>query len=217
MWLRRHWPGAIGAIDLIYHLVRAALDFGGYIDLLLAHLESKEVTWVGRTISFISHPPPWFIIITILLGLLLIYWDTRRITRAKTEEISMNSDQPKAPPPISINNAPGSIIAPSGGNNTILNHFTPPQRTLASEPGRELKEAVLSRIPKDRKIRVTGKYGDDESYQYASEIHEFLKAAGFNTTDDDISDGAFNRPIKGVVVQENKDLSWTVFVGTNQT
>jgi hypothetical protein len=78
-WFRRHWKAILGGIFLIPPILRGlrfVLDFGGYIDFVVAHM--TEPGWLGVVIADLVDPPSGIILPLILLGLGLIYWDSRR-------------------------------------------------------------------------------------------------------------------------------------------
>jgi hypothetical protein len=56
--------------------LRFVLDFGGYIDFIVAHM--TEPGWLGVVIAALVDPPSGIILPLILLGLGLIYRDSRR-------------------------------------------------------------------------------------------------------------------------------------------
>ena len=78
-WFRRHWKAILGGIFLIPPILRGlrvVLDFGGYIDFFVAHM--TQPSWLGVVIADLVDPPSGIILPLILLGLGLIYWDSRR-------------------------------------------------------------------------------------------------------------------------------------------
>lgn len=78
-WFRRHWKAILGGIFLIPPILRGlrfVLDFGGYIDFVVAHM--TEPGWLGVVIANLVDPPSGIILPLILLGLGLIYWDAHR-------------------------------------------------------------------------------------------------------------------------------------------
>src|SRR5262249_28259008 len=83
------------------------------------------------------------------------------------------SDDKRSPPTINIQNAPGSIIGPSGGQNTITNNFGPQPRNLDSPWGAPLKAQILKDLPRDKEITVMAVLGDVEGIQLAHQIHTF--------------------------------------------
>ncbi len=74
-------------------------------------------------------------------------------------------------------NSPGSIIGPSGGQNSITNNFSvdTPQRKMDDS----LRAAILNEVPKNKPARVLYLANDTESKTYASEIDTFLRSNGY--------------------------------------
>jgi hypothetical protein len=68
-------------------------------------------------------------------------------------KLDQMTDDKKPSPHISIQTAPGSIIAPSGGNNTITNNFGPQPRQLDSPWGTPLT-ALLACLCHCQRISV---------------------------------------------------------------
>jgi hypothetical protein len=89
-WFRRHWKAILGGIFLIPPILRGLrffLDFGGYIDFIVAHM--TEPGWLGVVIADLVDPPSGIILPLIVLGLGLIYWDSRRFAvRVKGPTVS---------------------------------------------------------------------------------------------------------------------------------
>lgn len=128
------------------------------------------------------------------------------VTRLSTDEVQQMAANDKPPPPsVSVNSSPGSIIAPSGGNNSITNNFGPVARQLDSPWGTPLKAQILRDVPRDKPITVMAILGDGESIQLALQIHAFLKANNFKLREDGISQGVFTSLVKGLIVQPDGD------------
>src|SRR5205823_6255816 len=80
--------GGIFLIPPILRGLRFVLDFGGYIDFVVAHM--TQPGWLGVVIADLVDPPSGIILPLILLGLGLIYWDSRRsAVRASVPHISV--------------------------------------------------------------------------------------------------------------------------------
>jgi hypothetical protein len=89
-WFRRHWKAILGGIFLIPPILRGlrfVLDFGGYIDFVVAHM--TQPGWLGVVIADLVDPPSGIILPLILLGLGLIYWDSRR-SAVRTPAVAVN-------------------------------------------------------------------------------------------------------------------------------
>lgn len=75
---KRHWRAIAGTLSAVYGAGRAALDFIGYIDLIVTHANAASKTWLGRVIDFIFPLPEWTVFPILFGGLGLIWWDVRR-------------------------------------------------------------------------------------------------------------------------------------------
>lgn len=133
------------------------------------------------------------------------------------------SSQPISPPKKRASNeapslpaivAPGSILFPSGGFNTV-NNFGPQPRDIDSPRAAPLRSQMLSEIPRDKPITVTAIMGDTESIQFATQILAFLKANGFTLKENGISQAVFDKPVKGIALQKEQNGELTLIVGAN--
>lgn len=130
--------------------------------------------------------------------------------------MKMAQDDRKSGTTFNIHNSPGSIINPSGGQNTITNNnFGPQSRNLDSPWGAPLKAQILKDMPRDKAITVMAVMGDAEGFQLAHQIHAFLKANDFKLAEDGISQGVFSKPIKGLVVEPAGEGKLIFIVGAN--
>jgi hypothetical protein len=72
----------IPCLLILFGFVRGLLDFAGYVDLIIAHHESKTETWIGKTTTFLLQiliaPPAWMAVPLVLIGGAWIYWDLKR-------------------------------------------------------------------------------------------------------------------------------------------
>lgn len=129
---------------------------------------------------------------------------------SKPVETAM-SDRPN----VTVTNSPGSIVAPSGGKNSVTNNYGPVARNLDSAWGAPVKAKILSELPRDKPITVTALMGDAESMQLALQILAFLNANHFKTTQTTAVDQSiFTGPVKGLLVQPDGD-GLNFIVGAN--
>ena len=78
-WMRRHWLALIGYLSILPALLKgvvALVRLGGDVDFVISRWEQPG--WVAAVINWFIDPPDWALIPMILLGFVLIYWDTRR-------------------------------------------------------------------------------------------------------------------------------------------
>jgi hypothetical protein len=75
-WVRRHWRKVTGGIVLLWEFARGIVTWGGDIDFLISVV--KDIGWVGLVIAWLLSPPDWFGPVAIVVGLALIYWDSKR-------------------------------------------------------------------------------------------------------------------------------------------
>lgn len=73
--IRDRWPSILGGLDLLYHGVRAVLEWVGVIDLVVARVD--DPSWIEGVINVIINPSPPVIVFMILGGLALIWWDIK--------------------------------------------------------------------------------------------------------------------------------------------
>jgi hypothetical protein len=87
----------------------------------------------------------------------------------------------------------------------------PQQRNLDSPTSEQLKQQMLSQLPRDKDITVMAILGDTESITFAQQIHSFLKDNGFKLKEPNgISQGVFTGAVHGL--QFNPDTN-TFVVG----
>jgi hypothetical protein len=78
-FLRRHWPAIVGIfanLPTFFAWVVSLFDWGARVDLVVAKLH--EAGGVSGVLAFLLNPPPWFLGTTLIVGLALFYWDSRR-------------------------------------------------------------------------------------------------------------------------------------------
>jgi hypothetical protein len=78
-WIRRHWRALLALAPLLPPFVKGVLSFvgfGGSVDFVISRLQ--EPGWVAVMIRWLLDPPGWSILPMILMGLALIFWDSRR-------------------------------------------------------------------------------------------------------------------------------------------
>jgi hypothetical protein len=74
----KHWRAILGALALIqpaWTFIKWSLDWLGRIDLITSHLHDFGMQAV---LDFIENPRPAFFFPSIVIGLLLIWWDVKR-------------------------------------------------------------------------------------------------------------------------------------------
>ena len=59
----------------LWQTCRPVLDYAGYYDFYVSH--AKEPGWLGTMLDWFLNPPQWALGPSIVVGLLLIYWDLR--------------------------------------------------------------------------------------------------------------------------------------------
>jgi hypothetical protein len=84
-----HWRKILGGAVLIWTVIREIIKFAGDVDFVITR--SQDPGWVAVVINALLDPPGWLTIPLILVGLLLIYWDSRRTgsrpRRAKSPQV----------------------------------------------------------------------------------------------------------------------------------
>jgi hypothetical protein len=117
------------------------------------------------------------------------------------------------PPPID-NQGPGSAYSfgPKGGITRVNGGSR--KRSLSDPTFEGLKLQMLSELPRDEPITVTAVLGDHESFDFAEEIHTFLKKNEFMLKQPDrISQAIFADSPKGVGLRKEPNGELTLIVG----
>ena len=76
---KKHWRAVLGGMAILPSLWRGLVwlfDWGARVDLVITKL--REHGGIAAVFEFLINPPPWFIFPAIIIGLLLIWWDTSR-------------------------------------------------------------------------------------------------------------------------------------------
>jgi len=76
---KKHWRAVLGGVAILPSIWRGLVwlfDWGTRVDLVITKL--REHGGIAAVIEFLINPPPWFIFPAIIIGLLLIWWDTVR-------------------------------------------------------------------------------------------------------------------------------------------
>lgn len=76
---KKHWRAVLGSVAFLPSIWRGLVwlfDWGARVDLVITKL--REYGGIAAVIEFLINPPPWFIFPAIIIGLLLIWWDTAR-------------------------------------------------------------------------------------------------------------------------------------------
>jgi hypothetical protein len=76
---KKHWRAVLGGVAILPSFWRGLVwlfDWGARVDLVIAKL--REYGGIAAVIEFLINPPPWFIFPAIIIGFLLIWWDTAR-------------------------------------------------------------------------------------------------------------------------------------------
>jgi hypothetical protein len=82
----KHWRAVLGALALlqpVWTFIKWTWDWLGRLDLVASHLHDFGVQAV---LDFIENPPPAALVPSIIIGLLLIWWDLKRKGIAVTPE-----------------------------------------------------------------------------------------------------------------------------------
>lgn len=94
---------------------------------------------------------------------------------------------------VTSNNQVGGVTA-----HTV--HLEKPPRQIDDH----LREQLLTTFRRDKRIDVAALLGDQESYQLAHQIYEFLKENGFQTSDG-VSHSVFRVAVKGIQAEVLSD------------
>lgn len=98
MLIRSFWAPvrrlAAGIVLLVplWQSCRFVLDYAGYYDFYVSHV--KEPGWVSTMLDWFLNPPPWTLGPAIIVGLALIYWDSKR-RQARLTLLPIGSEAPK--------------------------------------------------------------------------------------------------------------------------
>ncbi len=76
----------------------------------------------------------------------------------------------------------------------------------------EAKNQLLPHISKDIPLQVTAVYGDQEAFQYATQILDFLQKEGYSV-DDQVHQGGFSIPMKGINLMDMDGGGIEIVVG----
>jgi hypothetical protein len=74
----KHWRVIVGGLFFLqpaWGFFKWGLDWAGRLDLITSHLHDFGVRAV---LEFIKNPPAWSLLPSVVIGLLLIWWDVRR-------------------------------------------------------------------------------------------------------------------------------------------
>lgn len=105
----------------------------------------------------------------------------------------------------SVENSPGSIIAPSGGNNNITNYFGPQPRNLEAPQFAGLKKQLLTELPSGMPITITAVMGDQDALLFGWQIYRFLQENGFKMRVNQVTQSVFPTPVKGLMARRDPD------------
>jgi hypothetical protein len=114
----------------------------------------------------------------------------------------MTAEKPETQINITSNFQSGGITAHTVN---VTPHF---QRVL----GDGIREKLLLNVPREKLAVVWATSGDEESYKYAVEIFDFMKAKGFNLFGSAPVNNIFTAPMYGVTVNP-QDEKTEIYVG----
>jgi hypothetical protein len=118
------------------------------------------------------------------------------------------------PPPQSV---PGNCNN-FGFNNGMMNCGTlnigPMPRRLSDPRADSAKRQILSEFSKDKSYNIVSVWGDNEAFQFAFDILDFMKANNFKVTG--VDQAAFTRPVTGLIKEERPDGVIQITVGANR-
>src|SRR5258708_14565689 len=100
---RTTWRGITGALLALYSVVTRILGFFGHADFTVTHINAPG--WIGVVTNHLVSPPLWLPPPVLLIGMLLIYWESKRSSSTdKTRPLSFSDmatrvypDRGKAP------------------------------------------------------------------------------------------------------------------------
>jgi hypothetical protein len=78
--------------------------------------------------------------------------------------------------------------------------------------GDDIRKKILQNVPRQKLTVVWATHGDQESFRYANEIFQFLKASGFNLFGDGPHGNIFTQPLYGVTVTPRDDKT-EIYIG----
>jgi hypothetical protein len=94
-FIRRRWISILtllGFVPSLWSGIKWLFDWGARVDLVATKI---ELGWGDALMEFLLNPPPWFAIVAVPIGLLLIWWDSRRQQFKKpTEPLVANQAPP---------------------------------------------------------------------------------------------------------------------------
>lgn len=163
------------ALMVFWAVGLSLVDAHLYLGVAVGSLGILSTIWLFWKQFKISHLAeiktwPWLAVIILLIqaGSLGYLFLTR------------NSDAEEKPRPVIqqpiVSSSPGSIIAPSGGTNSITNNFSYTPRV---ELKNDLKIQLLARVPHVRPVVVFFEKGDAVSEKLAHLIADFLRTSGY--------------------------------------
>ena len=101
-----------------------------------------------------------------------------------------------------------------GPNNGMINcgtvNLVPVSRRLDNPNAQGLKQQILS-FPRNKSYNVTSVWGDQEAFQFATDIFDFMKANNF--TVDGVDQAMFNKPVTGLSKQDGTNGKIEIIVG----
>lgn len=76
-----------------------------------------------------------------------------------------------------------------------------------------IKNSLVAQLPnnKAQEIDVTSVLGDQEAYQFAQEIKEYLENKGYKVNG--VNQVVFDKPVKGQIISSKEDDSFSIIIG----
>ena len=65
----------LGGALVLWQGTKAFVQWAGTFDFVFERFQNPS--WIGAVMRFLADPPPWLTLLLMIIGLLLIYWDTR--------------------------------------------------------------------------------------------------------------------------------------------
>lgn len=96
-----------------------------------------------------------------------------------------------------------------GDNNMNITHLGKSPRRL----NESLQKQLLELIPKNKRVDIASILGDQEAYQFAHEIKQYLESQDYNT--EGVSQAVFSAPISGQIIETAEDVS-KIIIGTRE-